>query len=217
VNEAVNKCWLCDRGRLSYHALNDDRLLHPLVKADGGAIEVSWEEALKKAASSLAGAKDKLVAVVSASLSQEEGRAALMLFRDKLAAKMLLHVGEPGPEDGLLRRADQNANTRGLMELGLADKLGAELPAEAVMVLLEGVAGHKLPAGVPAPAVAVSPSRSEAAMSAAVALPCASYAETAGTFVNFEGRAQSFAPALAPAGEALPLAEVLGRLAAALG
>ena len=53
-NEAVNECWLSDRDRFSYEAVNsDDRLTQPLVNKDGRMEEVSWEEALGTASDSL--------------------------------------------------------------------------------------------------------------------------------------------------------------------
>jgi NADH-quinone oxidoreductase subunit G len=54
TNEAVNECWLSDRDRFSYEAVNsNDRLTQPLVKKDERMEEVSWEEALGTAADSL--------------------------------------------------------------------------------------------------------------------------------------------------------------------
>ncbi len=46
-NEEVNECWLSDRDRFSYEALNsDDRLDCPMIKHNGGWQEVEWEQAL---------------------------------------------------------------------------------------------------------------------------------------------------------------------------
>jgi NADH-quinone oxidoreductase subunit G len=46
-NEAVNECWIADRDRFSYEALNgDQRLTRPMLKQDGKWIEVDWETAL---------------------------------------------------------------------------------------------------------------------------------------------------------------------------
>lgn len=46
-NEAVNECWLADRDRFSYEALNSEaRLTRPLVKQDGKWTEVDWNVAL---------------------------------------------------------------------------------------------------------------------------------------------------------------------------
>jgi NADH-quinone oxidoreductase subunit G len=46
-NEEVNECWLSDRDRFSYEALNsDDRLERPMIKHNGTWQEVEWEQAL---------------------------------------------------------------------------------------------------------------------------------------------------------------------------
>ncbi len=53
-NEEVNECWISDRDRFSYEALNsDDRLTTPMIKQDGKWIEVDWQTALEYAANSL--------------------------------------------------------------------------------------------------------------------------------------------------------------------
>ena len=46
-NEDINECWLSDRDRFSYEALNSaDRLEHPMIKRNDSWEEVSWEQAL---------------------------------------------------------------------------------------------------------------------------------------------------------------------------
>ncbi len=57
-NEAVNECWLSDKDRFSYAALNvDDRLTKPMLKdrrgGDAAWREVDWPEALEFVASEL--------------------------------------------------------------------------------------------------------------------------------------------------------------------
>ena len=122
VNEEINKSWACDEGRLCYHAINDDRLVEPLVaEENGGQVPASWDEAIEKSAEIIKEAGANLAVVVSASLSLEEGKAALSLFAEKLGAKVYLHTGEPGWEDEFLRRADMNANTKGLVDLGIKE------------------------------------------------------------------------------------------------
>jgi NADH-quinone oxidoreductase subunit G len=125
----------------------------------------------------------------------------------------MLHTGEPGWEDNILRRSDQNANTKGLTDLGISKPLDAGLDESAVLVLFETLGSAPLPEGFPAPAVVISPAVTPAVRAAKVALPAASYAETAGTVVNFMGVAQSYSPALKPKGQALSHAEIMGRLA----
>jgi len=53
-NEQVNECWLSDKDRFSYEALNsDERLSRPMVKQDGQWREADWQEALDLVVASL--------------------------------------------------------------------------------------------------------------------------------------------------------------------
>ncbi len=46
-NEAVNECWIADRDRFSYEALNSaERLTSPMLKQGGAWISVDWQTAL---------------------------------------------------------------------------------------------------------------------------------------------------------------------------
>ena len=47
-NEDINECWIADRDRFSYEALNsDERLQRPMLKQGGQWIEVDWQTALE--------------------------------------------------------------------------------------------------------------------------------------------------------------------------
>lgn len=53
-NEDVNECWLADRDRFSYEALNsDERLLGPMIKQGGQWKSVDWQVALEYVANGL--------------------------------------------------------------------------------------------------------------------------------------------------------------------
>jgi NADH-quinone oxidoreductase subunit G len=53
-NEAVNECWIADRDRFSYEALNaDSRLASPMIKQGGQWRAVTWEVALRYVADGL--------------------------------------------------------------------------------------------------------------------------------------------------------------------
>jgi len=53
-NEEVNECWIADRDRFSYEALNsDERLTQPMLKQDGQWINVDWSTALEYIANGL--------------------------------------------------------------------------------------------------------------------------------------------------------------------
>jgi NADH-quinone oxidoreductase subunit G len=215
VNVQVNEAWACDEGRLNYHLINDDRLTVPRVNNGSGQKEASWKEALKAAGELMAEAGENLSVIVSASLSLEEGKALLSL-QEILGAKVMLNTGTPGWEDNLLRQSDRNANTKGLTDLGIAEPLDTGIDESAVVVLFETLGSAPLPEGLPAPAVVISPSVTPAVKAAKVALPAASYAETAGTVVNSMGLSQSYAPALKPKGQALGHSEIMDKLAAAV-
>jgi len=53
-NEEVNECWIADRERFSYEALNsDERLTQPMIKQGGQWKEVDWQTALEYVANGL--------------------------------------------------------------------------------------------------------------------------------------------------------------------
>jgi NADH-quinone oxidoreductase subunit G len=53
-NEEVNECWIADRDRFSYEALNsDERLTKPMLKQGGEWKEVDWQTALEYVANGL--------------------------------------------------------------------------------------------------------------------------------------------------------------------
>jgi NADH-quinone oxidoreductase subunit G len=59
-NEAVNDCWLSDKDRFSYEALNSDqRLTKPMLKQGGNWVEVEWQQALEYVAHGLKNVKNE--------------------------------------------------------------------------------------------------------------------------------------------------------------
>jgi NADH-quinone oxidoreductase subunit G len=53
-NEAVNECWIADRDRFSYEALNSpERLTRPMLKQGGQWREVDWQAALEYVANGM--------------------------------------------------------------------------------------------------------------------------------------------------------------------
>ena len=86
-NEAVNECWIADRDRFSYEALNgDDRLQRPMLKQGGQWQEVDWQTALEYVANGLKCVRDKhgasaIGALVSPHSTLEELHLAATLVR----------------------------------------------------------------------------------------------------------------------------------------
>ena len=53
-NEAINECWISDKDRFSYEALdNADRLVNPMIKQGGVWQETDWQTALEYVAHGL--------------------------------------------------------------------------------------------------------------------------------------------------------------------
>lgn len=59
-NESVNECWIADRDRFSYEALNGpERLTQPMLKQGGQWKSVDWQTALEYVANGLADIKNQ--------------------------------------------------------------------------------------------------------------------------------------------------------------
>ena len=86
-NDAVNECWLADRDRFSYEALNSDqRLTQPMVKQGGEWKEVDWTTALEYVANGIGQIQrdhgvQALGALVSPHATTEELHLATQLVR----------------------------------------------------------------------------------------------------------------------------------------
>ncbi|RCS58170.1 NADH-quinone oxidoreductase subunit NuoG [Parvibium lacunae] len=101
-NEAINECWLSDKDRFSYEAVNsEDRLLKPMIKQGGEWRTVEWQVALEYVANALRDVvnqygADAVGALVSPHSTLEE------IF---LAHKLLASLGVKDV-DARLRQAD---------------------------------------------------------------------------------------------------------------
>jgi NADH-quinone oxidoreductase subunit G len=77
-NEHINECWLSDKDRFSYEALdNADRLINPMIKQGGNWIETDWQTALEYVAHGLRNIRhehgaDSIAAVATAHSTVEE-------------------------------------------------------------------------------------------------------------------------------------------------
>jgi NADH-quinone oxidoreductase subunit G len=137
-NVEVNKSWLCDEGRLSFHELeNGERLLRPMVKGqDGMQAPVKWEDALRAIDVNLKDCREAfganaILGLASASSTNE----ALFLFKEYLTEQIGSSTLEfrlndedkkvTEKEDEVLRHTDKRPNSAGAIKLGLlSDELG---------------------------------------------------------------------------------------------
>jgi NADH-quinone oxidoreductase subunit G len=102
-NEAINECWLSDKDRYSYEALNSDsRLTRPMLKRDGRWQETDWETAIEAVCAGLEAAGADLGALGSPHSTLEE------LY---LLARLAGGLG--GGADFRLRQSDFSADGKG--------------------------------------------------------------------------------------------------------
>jgi len=81
-NEAINECWIADRDRFSYDALNgDQRLTQPMLKRNGKWQVASWQDALEFTARRLTEVRDSQgAAAIGALASPHQTVEELYLF-----------------------------------------------------------------------------------------------------------------------------------------
>ncbi|CCD29135.1 NADH-quinone oxidoreductase subunit G (NADH dehydrogenase I subunit G) (NDH-1 subunit G) [Candidatus Glomeribacter gigasporarum BEG34] len=114
-NEAVNECWISDKDRFSYEALNSDaRLARPMVKHNGAWRETDWETALSAAVEGLQRVRsesgaDSIAALASPHSTLEE----LYLLK-----QLMRGIGSPHI-DFRLRQSDVRAALEGAPWLGM--------------------------------------------------------------------------------------------------
>ena len=122
-NEEVNKYWMCDEGRFTYHDLREDRLAGAAV--DG--LPAGWDRSIRAAADRLASARGQggLAVVLSATASNEDNYALAKLAQSWGLTSVYVAGRPPVPAraDGRLRTADINANTAGVKAIAEAMKL----------------------------------------------------------------------------------------------
>jgi NADH-quinone oxidoreductase subunit G len=222
-NPDVNKYWMCDEGRLTYHELREQRLAAALV--DG--LPAGWDRAIRVAAdhlTQLLSAAPQLVGVVLSAEHSNEDNFALARLAKAWGLTGVYAAGKPAVPsraDGRLRVADVNPNTAGVAliaeALGLAVVPVGELAAgvRALVALgteLPGVAPGRLSELT---VIAIATHERGLARGAQVALPAAAWAETAATVTNVNKLVQRMHAAFAPPGHALPGWEAVVRLAQA--
>ena len=221
-NADVNQWWMCDPGRLSYKALQADRIARGRV----GTEEHPLRSVVARAARTLADfGRDEgfeRLAVVPCLMSTNEDFYALTMLLETVGADgVRFYEGgrADGKEDEILQKADKNANRQ-----GLRTRLEARgISAEPLAMLQDGIAkgvvrgvvwmGHEhavsdeLAAAVQGLSMRIAFASNDAPVLAGadVVLPICTYEEVDGTWTNFEGRVQELAAGPSARGDATPL------------
>ena len=114
-NEAVNECWIADRDRYSYEALNgEDRLTAPMLKQDGNWVTVDWQTALEYVANGLKQVKTEHGATAIGALVSPHSTVEELY----LAGELVRGLGSPNI-DYRLRNAEFASSQAGAHHLGL--------------------------------------------------------------------------------------------------
>ena len=105
-NEEVNECWISDRDRFSYEALDSqDRLTAPMIKQGGEWKTVDWQSALEYVANGLQGVKSQYGAEFIGTLASPHSTTEELY----LAAALMRGLGSQNI-DARLRASDFHHN-----------------------------------------------------------------------------------------------------------
>jgi NADH-quinone oxidoreductase subunit G len=101
-NEEINECWLSDRDRFSYEALDSEqRLTSPMIKRDGNWTQVDWATALEYVANELSRVREAHGAAAIGGLATGQSTSEELF----LLQKLIRSVGS-GHVDFRLRQVD---------------------------------------------------------------------------------------------------------------
>jgi len=235
-NVEVNRSWMCDPGRASFRQIGlETRIPGAYVKGATEFAGVPLPDAFDRVAQALreAGSQSAFLATPQAS---NEDLFAFRELADAVGGMLDFRVGDPQQKvrqrlDNILQRVDRNPNTQGCLDQGLgrtgvASILDACANGGVKALVLQGPELLALPGAAQAvanvPFVAVMASHDAPGLEHAhLVLPAAVWAETEGTFTNYQRRVQRFRRAVLPAGDAQArwelAAAVLERLGKPLG
>jgi NADH-quinone oxidoreductase subunit G len=234
-NVDVNKSWLCDEGRMSFHTLERWPRLAEARVAGNLSEEISelLETAHARFEAIRAEHGDAAVAGLASAVNTNE---ALFLMKQYFRGQVDFRLGREVEtykvrQDDLLRREDKHPNTQGAVDLGFAGSLdglsGLVARAKAKQIRGMWISFHpQLVGDDPRAAIdalkeligsldfsVVSTTHDfEWASNATILLPMASWSEEVGTYTNYDGRVQITNRAVAPHGYAAPLHAMFAEL-----
>jgi NADH-quinone oxidoreductase subunit G len=223
ANEAVNKEWICDHGRYSYHRYeNLDRPTAPIARSEQGWQTVTWKETVSKVAALLQ-ASDRVAVAGSSFATLEENHLLRNIGKALKAELMPVYITPPRGEDmvfksGFTIRSDKSPNRRGATLLFNASlDLFQAIEQGLIKTLLFFAGDVDLSWNEQQVAtlkkldhlVVLDVQQTAWKDLAHVFWPIACFGETEGTFINAVGHVQRSAAALKPPAEVKPGFEIL--------
>ncbi len=100
-NEAINECWICDRGRFGHEFVEHaERITDPLVRKNGELVKTSWDEALQVVADQLNAIKSQRGAsaiggLASPKLTVEDNYVFAKLMREVIGTDNIDYRTDP--------------------------------------------------------------------------------------------------------------------------
>ncbi len=215
-NEHVNGPWMCDIGRFSYTAANDDRIEKPRSLEGEKSGVIDWDAAFYTANLKIGEVKRDFGAGAIAVIASPRSSNEELYLTKKLAFEV---IGTPNLaftpavvaddySDEILVSKDKTPNSRGAVELrigpqdgglDLAGILDAARQGKVKLLIVMGCCLGDLDddgAGRVVSAVEysinIAPNESAVSQASSLVLPSASFVERGGTFTNEAGRVQRF-------------------------
>jgi NADH-quinone oxidoreductase subunit G len=230
ANPYVNKFWMCDYGRLTqYEKYNLNRVNEPMIKSNGKQEPVSWNDALKEAATRLSKFKGDEIMIIGSAYATNEDDFVLSAFAKKVLKTDNLDFQTWKDDifkDDFLKTNDRMPNAAGAEFFGimptkysvslkdLADKINIGT-IKAVYSLDDDF--EQYPELITAfdsleLFILHANNHSELTEKADILLAASSFFESEGTWINIDGRVQHFEPVLVTTDNQKNMGMKLGRL-----
>ncbi len=196
--------FMCNDGRLSYKDWQNERLKSCQARSSVGLVSIGTKDALTKISSALSGCEGgDVVGLVSAQCSCEEIDSLKSFLKEKIGTDKIYKIARgsgDSVDDNILLKADKNPNSKYLEDVEpISDKLQGK-----VLIITDSVSKDdwmKIISFNWETVIQITHSKSLVVSEADIVLPRATFAETSGSFVNYEGVRQNFEKAFDPKGE----------------
>ena len=243
-NEAVNRWWMCDEGRINFRELNDreNRLLEPLARVGGKLVPAGWEAVYAAVAArvkALGASGEEAIGLVDTHATNEEMAMFRRLMEDCFGGAKVYYPFVKDeqelecPVEGIdpfiytLIHTDKSPNTTGAAALKLTGDAGnkslkAALKKKTRVVIVVGSplaedSAVQKDAQKADLIIHIGTTRAPWAEIADVALPGWNYAEKQGSYTNRQKRVQAIQPALRPPEMSREPLRIMQELMTALG
>ena len=222
-NNEVNSSWMCDSGRMSYHALEvDGRLTDPMVKDGKGFQVVDWKTAIEKAVKGLSKFKGDEIAIIGSAGMTNEELYLLKKLSEILDVSLIDVVRVEGEGDDYLSHSDKRPNSNGAKAILKLRNPGSKLntikkriqdgSVKALLVYGENILDHGFDETLLKNIKFIVHSHIQAnpfADMSHVILPGSGYAEKRGSMINATGRLQVLNKAIEAPGQSREDWEIL--------